>query len=290
MLAKVRHFFALRNVVEVDCPILGRAAPIDEQIDVLSLTLPHGEKRFLHTSAEYGMKRLLALGMPDIYQMSHVFRLGESGPLHNPEFTMVEWYRKEFELAALIEETAQFMRLFLGDLAVKTLSFREAFAQATGCDYAHPPREALPPESADWSRETCLDYLMSFVVEPTLGHDHLCVLTDFPASCAALAKLQHKDGECVAMRFEIYHQGIELANGYDELTDAEEQKKRLDRALQARMALGKEALPVDEAFLDALQQGLPPCCGVAVGFDRLMLLRHSLHSLEQVLPFDWQRA
>lgn len=300
MLARARAFFAGRGVVEVDCPALSRSAPIDVHIEVMPVSLLGGEVGYLHTSPEYGMKRLLAAGMGAIYQISHVFRNGEIGPLHNPEFTLVEWYR-ELSFDLFIEETLAFIRLFLQDLPSERIGYREALLRYAGIDYlsaslddllACVQKHEIHPEqrSGAWDRETLLHLLMSFVVEPHLGKGALSVLTDYPATQAALAQTHWKGEEQVAERFEIYYQGIELTNGYHELTDPVEQKRRLEEANQTRRSQGKEPLPLDEHFLAALEEGLPDCCGVAVGFDRLMLLRHNKTSLEDVLPFAWHMS
>ncbi len=279
MLAQARAFFSKRNILEVDCPILCGAAPIDLHIEIMSTS----SNRYLHSSPEYGMKRLLAQGIGDIYQLCHVFREGEVGRLHNPEFTMAEWYRHAFSFEQLIEETLDFIRLFLGPLPAERLSHKQALE-------TYAQNAPLPAEASGWDFDTLSAYLMAFVVEPQLGKDTLTVITHFPASQAALAQTTTIDGETVAERFEIYYQGTELANGYHELTDAKEQRTRLHMANALRAAHNKSTLPIDEHFLDALNTGLPDCCGVAVGFDRLMLLRHKAESLSEILPFHWENA
>ncbi len=298
---KARSFFSERNILEVDCPALSQAAPIDLHIDVMAIPLQNGETGYLHTSPEYGMKRLLSMQIGDIYQMSHVFREGEFGPLHNPEFTMVEWYRHQLSFQELIEETTSFIHLFLGELPSSYLRYRDAILQYAQIDYLHATTPDLlhcakthhiylPQDAATWDKYTLLQLLVSLLVEPHLGKDQLHVLTDFPASQAALSKTIHLDDEPVACRFEVYYRGIELANGYHELTDPIEQRKRLNNANLARSAAGKKTLKIDENFLQALEQGIPDCCGVAVGFDRLLLLRHHKTNLRDILPFTWETA
>ncbi len=299
MLSCVRAFFQARDVLEVDCPALSRAAPIDTHIDVMHVSVQEAETGYLHTSPEYGMKRLLAEGIGDIYQMSHVFRQGECGALHNPEFTMIEWYRTGFTFDALIQETVDLVLLFLPELPTSTLSYREALELHTGIDYVCASRSELveaarflaphlPLEANEWDRDTLLNSLMSFVVEPHLGQAELTIIKHFPASQSALAKtVWLGDSEEVAARFEIYYRGIELANGYHELTCPVEQRRRLEAASASRAALGKSYLPLDENLIRALEAGLPDCCGVAVGFDRLMLLRHGKDTLSDILPFSW---
>ena len=212
MFAKARAFFAERNVLEVDTPILGNAAPVDLHIEIIAASTD----RYLHSSPEYGMKRLLAEGIGDIYQLGHVFRQGEVGRLHNPEFTMAEWYRHKFTFEELLEETLDFIRLFLGPLPSRILTYKQAL-------HLYAKDAPLPAEAEDWDADTKSSYLMGFVVEPQIGNDELTVIIHFPASQAALARTTLVDGELVAERFEIYCRGTELANGYHELTDAAEQ-------------------------------------------------------------------
>ncbi|HSW85996.1 MAG TPA: EF-P lysine aminoacylase EpmA [Rhabdochlamydiaceae bacterium] len=300
MLAKARFFFSERNVLEVDCPSLGKAAPIDVHIDVMEVDLGDHKQGYLHTSPEYWMKRLLAQGMGDIYQLSHVFRQGEIGRLHNPEFTMVEWYRLGIPFDLFIKETLDFICLFLGHLPYQTMTYREAIHNYADVDYlTAEPSELisiiegkgfhLSEEVKKGTKDSLLQLLMSLIIEPHFGKDSLSVITDFPASQAALAKIIQGE-EPIAKRFEVYSNGIELANGYHELADPNEQRRRLEESNKERIRLGKTSLKMDEHFLHALDQGLPDCCGVAVGFDRLMLLRHQKDSLEDVLPFPWSEA
>lgn len=301
LLGKARAFFSERGVLEADCPALSHASPIDLHIDVMTVSVNESETGYLHTSPEYGMKRLLALGMGDIYQISHVYRAAEFGPLHNPEFTMAEWYRIGMTFPELMEETLAFIRLFLGEMSSSYLRYRDALIHYAGIDYvdascsellacAEKHKLGLPKDADTWDKDTLLQLLVSFLVEPHLGKDRLDVLYDFPATQAALARTKDLEKEQVAMRFEVYFRGIELANGYHELTDPVEQRKRLEQSVQARIAAGKDPLKIDEHFLNALETGIPDCCGVAVGFDRLMLLRHNKENLRDVLPFTWENA
>ncbi len=299
-LYKVRAFFYQRAVLEVDCPALSLTAPIDRHIDVMKVDVGLGKSGYLHTSPEYGMKRLLSCGIGDIYQMSHVFRQEEVGPLHNPEFMMIEWYRVGFSFEALIQETLELLSLFLGTLRCTTMTYRTALLHFLNIDYvacsvkdlvalAHTHQLGLPQEALLWDKDTLLQLLMSALVEPQLGVGEVFVLTHFPAMQAALSKVERKEkGEEVGLRFEIYAQGIELANGYEELTDAAEQEKRLKEANALRIHAGKESLPLDEHFLEALRVGLPACCGVAVGFDRLLQLHLNLNSIHPVLPLQYE--
>ncbi len=296
LLEKVRSFFSSKNILEVDTPLLSHSSPIDEHIDIMQVDL-NGSTGYLHTSPEYAMKRLLALGIGDIYQLGHVFRLGEIGRRHNPEFTMIEWYRVGMSFPAFIEETLDLMKLFLGPLPSSYISYREALKTYAGIDYVKASAQDLLEcasshgidlsSSSDWSKESLLDLLVGTLVEPHLGKDNLLVLMDYPASQAALAKTEVKDDEVVAKRFEVYYQGVELANGYLELTDSEEQRRRFVESNEKRKKLGKESLPIDEHLLLALKQGIPECCGVAVGFDRLVMLRNKTKDISEILSFGW---
>lgn len=273
--AAVREFFRERNVLEADTNILSKAAPIDAHIDVMQVDMGGGKIGYLHTSPEYGLKKLLASGSGDIFQLGHVFRAEEESPLHSPEFTMLEWYRIGMAYEEFIEETLDLIRLFLGNLPSEKISYRKALQKYANVDFI---KEDLGPyvapfseEAQHWDRDTQLNLLFSHMVEPHLGAQKLTVITDYPASQAALAKTYELDGAAVARRFEIYFDGVELANGFDELTNAKEQRARFEEENQKRIELGKEALPIDEEFLAALEN-MPECCGVAVGFDRLMAL------------------
>ncbi len=301
LFAQARSFFSERGILEVDCPALTQAASIDLHIDVMEVPVTSTQLGYLHTSPEYGMKRLLAQHIGDIYQMSHVFRFGEVGPLHNPEFTMVEWYRSGISFEAMIAETLEFTRLCLGKLSSSQLTYRQVFRRYLRIDPHLSSKEELlslarshglhlPEGSANWDKDTLLQLLLGLVIEPQLGIDELVVIAYFPSSQAALSKVIQHDGQEVSCRFEIYYKGIELANGYHELTDADEQRRRLLASNEARKHAGKPQLKIDELFLHALEQGIPDCCGVAVGFDRLMMLRHHKSSLSEVLPFSWDQT
>lgn len=301
MLKKARLFFDQRGVLEVDCPILSRFAAIDAHIDLIEGNYLRKEKVFLHSSPEYGMKRLLAEGMSDIYQLSHVFRDGEWGYKHNPEFMMAEWYRLNISLDQMIQETIDFISLFLGPLPFKTLSYRQLFLTYTGIDYVNSSEKDLMtyiqqkkiesyPSSLDEGKDALLNLILGSDIEPQLGTDHFLVLSHYPSSQAALAQKIDLGDEEVAERFEIYYKGVELANGYHELTCAGEQRKRFEESNEHRLALGKNTLPIDENFLAALEKGLPNCCGVAVGFDRLMMLRHKVKDISDILSWGWKDA
>lgn len=295
MLSAARQFFKDRKVLEVDCPILTEGASIDAHIDLMPALFNGNETRYLHSSPEYGMKRLLVEGIGDIYQISHVFRDSEFGRKHNPEFCMVEWYRLGFTFEDMIQETVDFIRLFLGPLPSTTLSYRDAFLKLAEIDYLRFSNQQLLdylkpfsyPDIDSNDKDALLNLILGIVIEPKLGQDELTVLAYYPHTQAALAKKHIRDQEQVALRFEVYYKGVELANGYQELADPKEQRQRFQEANTQRLALQKQPLPLDEKFLTALEKGLPECCGVAVGFDRLMMLRNNADSLKEVIPFDW---
>jgi elongation factor P--(R)-beta-lysine ligase len=279
MLATVRAFFASKGVLEVDTPILSKAAPIATQIEVMAVHFANGEKGYLHTSPEYAMKKLLAEHPIDIYQLSHVFREGEISDRHNPEFTMVEWYRMGFDLDDLLKEAMEFIELFIGPQEMLVFTYRDLFLKYCGID----PFTVTAKEG--WSADTWLDYKMSFEIQPQMKG--LTVVRSFPASQASLARLKQEGPHLVAERFEIYYNGLELANGFYELTDPVEQRARFENDLKERDELGKPSLPIDEEFLQALEKGLPACSGVAVGFDRLLMLKQQAKSLKDVILFPW---
>lgn len=298
---QARQFFAEQGVLEVDCPLLTTHASVDIHIDLIPALYQGKETRYLHSSPEYGMKRLLAEGMGDIYQLAHVFRDGEWSKKHNPEFTMAEWYRLGFSLEEMIQNTVDFIRLFLGPLPYSTTSYREVFKKYAGMDYVAlseeemlnyiheqgiPTYEGIEQDGKD----ALLNLILGTQIEPLLGQNELFVLAYYPASQAALAQKRWIDQEQVAERFEVYYKGVELANGYHELIDAKEQRQRLIEANSMRQALGKAPLPIDEYFLQALERGLPDCCGVAVGFDRLMMLRHNQQDMASILSWSWGQA
>lgn len=306
LLAAVRDFFAARGVLEVDTPILSGATVSDVHLESLATPYSAPDAResrplYLQTSPEYAMKRLLAAGSGDIYQVCKVFRDGERSRQHNPEFTMIEWYRLGFDLPRLMQEVDALLRRLLAqqDLApTEFVSYREILQRELGIDVRHASLATLvacaaaqgavlPPGEVD--RDTCLDLLMGVVVGPRLGRGRLTFVYGYPASQAALARLDPADPE-VAERFEAYGEGIELCNGFRELSDAGEQRRRFmaDQALRASRGLPQR--PLDEHFLAALAAGLPDCAGVAVGFDRVLLLAARRRDLDAVLAFPVERA
>ncbi|MGA2024673.1 MAG: EF-P lysine aminoacylase EpmA [Steroidobacteraceae bacterium] len=303
LLSATRAFFAARGVLEVDTPALVRHAVTDVHIDCASVQLPgHGAPLYLHSSPEYAMKRLLAAGSGDIYQIAHVFRGNEVSPLHNPEFTLIEWYRCGFTLRALMAEVGELASQLLAlpsAAPVQYCSYAQLFEREVGLDPLCASDAALralaithrldAPVAQRCTRDELLDWFMGSVIGPRLGGDGLCFVHHYPASQAALARLDPQD-PLVALRFELYAHGIELANGFEELADAAQQRSRfeLDRRERSRRALGAPA--IDEALLSALSAGLPSVSGVALGFDRLLMLRLGAAHIGQVLPFAFDRA
>lgn len=297
MMHKARCFFNDRGILEVDCPFISSSASVDLHIDLIKTC----GGRFLHSSPEYSMKRLLSEGIGDIYQLSHVFRKDEAGSRHNPEFMMAEWYRIGFTFQEMIDETLEFITLFLGSMAKRQMSYRDLFLKYTGIDCSTASSSDLLNyiveeglKAYDRIESEGVDALLNLIlaekIEPSLGAGELFVLTHYPATQSALSRKTIIDEVEVAERFEVYCQGIELANGYRELCDASEQRLRLLEANLSRQQQGKETLPIDEKFLAALERGLPPCSGVAVGFDRLMMIKHNAAAISEVIPFGWNEA
>ncbi|HBP78316.1 MAG TPA: elongation factor P lysine(34) lysyltransferase, partial [Halomonas sp.] len=299
----VRAFFAARDIWEVETPVLGQGGSTDVHLVSLSSlarTDKGQRKLWLQTSPEFHMKRLLAADSGPIFQLAKSFRDGEVGARHNIEFTMLEWYRPGFTLAQLIEETTalvehvlpqspgpvvyyRYRELFHRHLEVDPFTTSLVTLRSLAAERGNMSAQALAEEG----RDTCLDLLMGMVIEPTLGQQELSVVVDYPASQAALARRhQDADGEWVASRFELYLNGIELANGYDELTDAEEQRQRFDADNAERRRLGLPEVDVDAHLLAALEQGLPASSGVALGLDRLIQLALGKARLEEVLAFS----
>ena len=305
MLARIRAYFAAQGVLEVQTPVLSAAAVSDPQIECIEAAPARGPRLFLQTSPEYPMKRLLAAGLGDSYQVCPVFRDGESGRLHNPEFTMIEWYRLDFGAAEMQHDVDRVLRVACADIRIfppsRSVSYRAALRDACGIDCvvssvaemrAAATQRGLEPARADgWGRDDWLDLLMGAVVGPTLGHDAPVFLEDYPPSQAALARLKRaEDGTQVAERFELYVGGLELANGFRELGDAVEQRRRFEQDQDMRRARGLPVRPIDERLLAALQHGLPDSAGVALGFDRLVMAAHRLPTVEAAMAFSAPRA
>lgn len=297
LLANVRRFFAVREVLEVSTPILSSAAPTATYLDSFSTRFSAGNDSktlYLHTSPEFAMKRLLAAGSGPIYQIATVFRNGELGRQHTPEFSMLEWYRPGFSLTDLMTEVDALMQQVIGFPAAVIFRYRDLFLQYLQLDIYQADDEALKQLAldriagltVDWQtdRDGWLEMLMSQLIEPHFkALETPVMVTEFPASQAQLAKIEtNTEGHPVAKRFELYAGGMELANGYDELCDAAELRKRFEQDNQQRQQHGKPPMPIDENLLAAMQTGLPQCSGIALGLDRLMMLHMNVEQISQV--------
>lgn len=309
LLAKVREFFKSRGFLEVETPILSADVVVDRHLDPFATTLAcdprqpeSGQRLWLQTSPEFHMKRLLAAGSGPIFQIARVFRNGERGQRHNPEFTMVEWYQTEADYAVGMALLAEFCTHLLARGPAVTLTYELAFQRFVQIDphrasslelHQAAIRAGLtPPDSLSQNdRDGWLDYLLVELIEPHLGFDRPAILCDYPASQAALARTRPlAAGVQVAERFELYVEGIELANGYHELLDAAVLRERNEHNNALRQADGKPPLPVESRLLAAMQSGLPPSVGVALGFDRLVMLAAGKRSLGEVMAFPIDRA
>ena len=304
LLHQVRSFFKDRNVMEVDTPVMSHCAVSDPFIDSIEVHYKPSVEAdstlmFMQTSPEYAMKRLLAAGSGAIYQLSKVFRNGEVGRRHNPEFTMLEWYRPGFTDTELMDEIEALVRPVLGLESIVRVTYSDLFYRYLGFrpeqvsieQLITETRKHIEIELEDTDPDTWLNLLMSHVIEPQLKETEAVFVMDYPASQAALAKVRkNAQGVEVAARFELFVRGVELANGYYELTDAKEQKQRLDADQAQRKQLGLPQRPLDYRLVDALQAGIPECAGVALGFDRLLWLASDKSSLAEVLPFSFDRA
>jgi lysyl-tRNA synthetase class 2 len=329
LLRTVREFFDAHGYWEVDTPLLSADIVVDAWLEpFVCHWLPDpaqwpngGEPRFLQTSPEFAMKRLLAAGADAIYQLGKAFRNGETGRRHNPEFTLLEWYRLHDDHFAQMRLVEQLVRAVFaaaaafdgpnsarrprGRLAAHSfacLTYDEAFARHAGRpvlkatlselrQLAAQHRLIPPPGLADDDRDGWLNWLLAELVEPHLGIDHPTFVWGYPASQAALAQTSRRpDGVEIAHRFELYIDGVELCNGYHELLDAEVLRQRIQEQAALRAAAGLRPLPATNRLLSAMEAGLPPCCGVALGFDRLLMLAVGARSIEEVIPFPFSRA
>ncbi len=306
LLWTIREFFHRRGVLEVQTPILSRDVIIDRHIDPIclsgaSLALADFDQTtfYLQTSPEFCMKRLLAAGMSSIYEITSVFRAGERGAYHNPEFTMLEWYVVGADFQQGVDLLAELIVATLKVERVERLSYQAAFLNTLSCD----PLEASVAElsrlavglplnvAEDWTgeRDEWLNLLFSEAVQPRLGQERPTIVTHYPASQAALARLCPHDSR-TAERYELFIDGVELANGYHELLDADELVHRNEQSLAQRSGDGKPALPIHGRLVDAMRAGLPASSGCALGLDRLLMVALAARSIDQVLPFPIERA
>jgi lysyl-tRNA synthetase class 2 len=301
MLTEVREHFAASGALEVETPVLVLAGVTDVHLESLEVRRADGTRAgFLHTSPEYAMKRLLAAGAPDIFQVARVFREGERGRRHNPEFTMVEWYRLGINHHALMDDVEWLLRGLIEPrrpvAPTRRVTYADAFMEALEVDPLTAPTAAIRqamlergadvPASIAEERDAVLDLAMATIVASRFADDRITFLYDFPASQAALARLRGP----VASRFEAFWGELELANGFHELGDAPEQAARFEADRAERAKRGRPDRSPDRLFLDGLAHGLPHCSGVALGFDRVVMVATRARSIDDVVAFPAERA
>ncbi|MBA5762760.1 elongation factor P--(R)-beta-lysine ligase [Vibrio sp. 404] len=304
LLSQIRDFFSQRNVLEVDTPAMSHATVTDIhlhtfQTDFIGPGYANGSKLFLMTSPEFHMKRLLAAGSGCIYQINKAFRNEENGRYHNPEFTMLEWYRIGFDHHNLMDEMDALLQLVLKVGQAERMSYQQAFISVLGVCPLEGSMDELKRAAGklglsdiadpEQDRDTLLQLLFSVGVEPKIGQQVPAFVYDFPASQAALAKINQTDSR-VADRFEVYFKGIELANGFHELDNPAEQLARFEQDNAKRVEMGLTAQPIDYHLIEALKSGLPECAGVALGVDRLIMLALDCDHIDQVTAFPFPRA
>ncbi|GAA3907647.1 MULTISPECIES: elongation factor P--(R)-beta-lysine ligase [Gibbsiella] len=304
ILAEVRRFFADRGVLEVETPTMSQATVTDVQLFPFQTRFvgpgaAAGMTLYMMTSPEYHMKRLLAAGSGPIYQLGRSFRNEEAGRYHNPEFTMLEWYRPHYDMYRLMNEVDDLLQQVLDCDSAETLSYQQAFLRHLDVDPLSADKAQLREVAAkldlsniadtEEDRDTLLQLLFVMGVEPHIGREKPAFVYHFPATQASLAEISTEDHR-VAERFEVYFKGIELANGFRELTDSSEQRKRFEQDNRKRAALGLPEHPIDNYLLDALKHGMPECSGVALGVDRLVMLALGAESLDEVIAFPVMRA
>jgi len=304
IIRNIREFFYQRNVIEVETPSLSQASVTDIHLmsfstEFVGPNFSKGLPLYLQTSPEYAMKRLLAAGSGAIFQISKAFRNEESGKHHNPEFSMLEWYRPGFDHFALMDEIDSLMLCILKCERAQRITYQKAFETVFNIDPLSASLSDLKKlceihgfeniAKDEEDKDTLLQLLFSMIVEPTIGQEQPCFIYDFPASQAALAKINQKNPK-VADRFELYFKNMELANGFNELTDANEQLKRFESDNQKRINMGLTQVTPDHNLINALASGMPECAGVALGVDRLIMLALQKNQIKDVISFDIERA
>ncbi len=304
ILQKIRLFFAERDVFEVDTPALSHATVTDEHLHSFSTQFTHPfaadtATLYLQTSPEFAMKRLLSAGSGAIYQICKSFRNEETGRFHNPEFTMLEWYRPDFDHLQLMTEIDELLQTLIGCETAERVTYQDIFKQHLGCCPLTATLSDIKTLASQYgydelaANETDKDILLMLLfsqhVEPKIGQSRPCFVLEFPASQAALAKISPTN-VLVAERFELYFQGIELANGFHELTDGPEQLRRFEQDNAKRQNKGLDMMPIDQNFIAAINFGLPACAGVALGIDRLLMLALGCSKIDQVIAFENSRA
>ena len=302
LLAEIRRFFTDRGLLEVETPVLSEFGVTDVHLATFSTEFisPFSEQSktlWLSTSPEYHMKRLLAAGSGPIFQIGKVFRNEEAGNRHNPEFTMLEWYRPHFDMYRLINEVDDLLQQILECPPAESMSYQFAFQQYVGLDPLSADLSELAEKAKkhqligaeNENRDTLLQFLFSTVVEPQIGQEAPVVVYHFPANQAALAQISSEDLR-VAERFEFYYKGLELANGFHELSDAREQLRRFQQDNLQREKMGLTVRAIDTRLLAALQAGIPNCSGVALGVDRLLMIAMGTESIKDVISFAIDNA
>jgi elongation factor P--(R)-beta-lysine ligase len=303
---RIRTFFDDRGVLEVETPLLSAAGVTDPHIESFALDFDGpvaggGRRRWLRTSPEYAHKRLLAAGIGDCYELGRVFRNGEAGARHNPEFTLLEWYRVGWDYQRLMDEVAELVTAALAlagrAITVERIGYRALFRAALGLDPANAslaelqaPLAGIRIEPDGLGRDDWLDLLLTHRIQPDFPRDRLLLLHGYPASQCALARVTGTGVDAVAERFEAFLGPLELANGYHELVDGGEQRRRFAADVERRATLGRAAPQIDARLLAALEHGLPACAGVALGIDRLLMAMLGSERIEDVLAFAFARA
>lgn len=307
MLQAIRGFFSERSVLEVETPLLGNAIGTDPQLSFFTTEYqfpPQRQTLFLQTSPEFAMKRLLAAGSGSIYQICKAFRNGESGRFHNPEFTLLEWYRVGFNLIQLMDDCEELIyRVYQGHRSLdqtQRISYQDVFQRTTGLnplvfsrdDYVAYAKDNQLSEAAaicGYDHSTWLDFLFSHKVQPHLGKNSLCMVYGYPACQSSLARINDDDPK-VTDRVELFIDGVELGNGFYELADAEEQHRRFAEEMEVRKQRKLLAVTEDRRFIAALEAGLPDCAGMAIGLDRLLMTGFQKPTIDDVLCFPIDQA
>ncbi|HED4469125.1 TPA: elongation factor P--(R)-beta-lysine ligase [Pasteurella multocida] len=302
IIAEIRRFFTDRGLLEVETPVLSEFGVTDVHLSTFNTDFisPMAEKSktlWLSTSPEYHMKRLLAAGSGPIFQLCHVFRNEEAGQHHNPEFTMLEWYRPHFDMYRLINEVDDLLQQILDCKPTESLSYQFVFQEYVGLDPLSAEKTELVAKAKQYhlqqaeqqDRDTLLQFLFSTVVEPNIGKENPVAVYHFPATQAALAQISSEDHR-VAERFEFYYKGLELANGFHELTDVNEQLHRFEQDNVQRQKMGLSQRQIDKRLLGALQAGVPNCSGIALGVDRLLMIALGANAIHEVMAFGIENA
>ena len=301
MLQDIRAFFDARQIMEVETPLLSRSSATDVHLQSFSTDFKD-KKRYLNTSPEFAMKRLLAMHRRAIYQVCKSFRVDEIGPNHNPEFTLLEWYRPGFSLSQLMTELELLLvAIGINNVAINRVSYKMLFEQYAGINPHHVTSQQCRDRALEYGIEIpvgleddvdeWLDWLLTQCVLPTLDKEQFTIIYDYPQSQCALARCyRNESDEMVAARFELFYGEIELANAFDELTDAQEQERRFNSENGERAEAGLPVQPIDRHLLAALQYGLPPCSGIALGLDRLLMMLCAKKQVADVLTFHWQNC